>query len=681
MPLEPDNQIDKLLKAYAKKRRDRMGAPLDVPPATRKLLQDEVARTFPRRSSAAESWLASLKMFWPRVAFATSILLVLGVGSWSLLKSNREATPMKMSKLERNGEPKARSLESLSTVKSEESLGEAEKKTPINRERAPGDVELGVNQSTREFKTLREEILQPAPSQNHPALDSRDAKDQASVLKREDVAVKEAGQSRMMMRRYGLDQGGTVKPGETPAPVQTAAVTPQQPQPILQRGAEPTLQLKDKAETEDLAKLSVQDPTKRKADSILGDQLSLAPSSAPAPLEAGKKIDIAKRNISPAAGESGFGVGGIAGGAQRALAAAGGARDGDFKDGRALTEAFYFSTSNLRLAETTNSSAAIDLLSPLYSNGSFVLSDLALNRFRNTNQVATTWDAGNERPGLAFERFGEAEVLQRGRAPDSSVLDSASRTAGLAAAAKPDEISQRVLMTNQIALATIPMGNAAKQTSLEYRNEKALAEKSAPQLRSKSSGKSEENQVARSLRSPSPESILASFELTQTGDRIRITETDGSIYEGRLLAIGAEREVRAKIASQNEQTLDAYGRSEVSGPAGGVPFQASGTNRSLNQVVVINGTLTGNPLVLGLNERAPPATSTPRLSAIPPPAAPASAANVSVNGVSTTAGVDGAGKNTTSPANGNAAPWSRMQGKARVGATNEILINAVRVNP
>jgi hypothetical protein len=43
--------------------------------------------------------------------------------------------------------------------------------------------------------------------------------------------------------------------------------------------------------------------------------------------------------------------------------------------------------------------------------------------------------------------------------------------------------------------------------------------------------------------------------------------------------------------------------------------------------------------------------------------------------------VDGAFKNTMSPADGNAAPWARMQGKARIGATNEMLINAVRVNP
>src|ERR1041384_5435214 len=152
MPLEPDNNIDELLQAYAKKRREQMRAPLEVHPATRNLLQAEVARTFPRKSSAAESWLESLKMFWPRVAFALSILLVLGVGSWSLLQSNREATPMKMSKLEKNAEPKSRLLESLSVRTANEPSAPEEK-----------TVELGLNQPLREVKAVSDEARQFAP--------------------------------------------------------------------------------------------------------------------------------------------------------------------------------------------------------------------------------------------------------------------------------------------------------------------------------------------------------------------------------------------------------------------------------------------------------------------------------------------------------------------------------------
>src|SRR5260221_6530253 len=142
MPPEPDNQIDELLQAYAKKRREQMGAPPDLHPATRKLLQGEVARTFPKKPSAAESWFSFLKIFWPRIAFATSVLLVLGFGSWSLMKSNRETfaerPTMKLSKLEPGVEEKLRAPDDASAPALNRPVAEAEKK-----------VELGLNQTTR----------------------------------------------------------------------------------------------------------------------------------------------------------------------------------------------------------------------------------------------------------------------------------------------------------------------------------------------------------------------------------------------------------------------------------------------------------------------------------------------------------------------------------------------------
>lgn len=45
--MEPERKIEKLLRAFAKKRRDAAGAPLDLHPATRRLLQGEVARRAP----------------------------------------------------------------------------------------------------------------------------------------------------------------------------------------------------------------------------------------------------------------------------------------------------------------------------------------------------------------------------------------------------------------------------------------------------------------------------------------------------------------------------------------------------------------------------------------------------------------------------------------------------------
>ena len=46
--MEPERKIEKLLRAYAKKRRAQAGDPLKLHPATRRLLQDEIARNAPQ---------------------------------------------------------------------------------------------------------------------------------------------------------------------------------------------------------------------------------------------------------------------------------------------------------------------------------------------------------------------------------------------------------------------------------------------------------------------------------------------------------------------------------------------------------------------------------------------------------------------------------------------------------
>jgi len=46
--MEPERNIEKLLRAYAKKRRAQAGDPLELHPATRRLLQGEITRTAPK---------------------------------------------------------------------------------------------------------------------------------------------------------------------------------------------------------------------------------------------------------------------------------------------------------------------------------------------------------------------------------------------------------------------------------------------------------------------------------------------------------------------------------------------------------------------------------------------------------------------------------------------------------
>ena len=86
MPEQPDKSIEEQIKAWAEKRRAETGAPFELHPATRRLLQDEVRRTYPKNSvepaSQSRGWL---RLIWPRVAVTSSLCLVLGVGVGILL--------------------------------------------------------------------------------------------------------------------------------------------------------------------------------------------------------------------------------------------------------------------------------------------------------------------------------------------------------------------------------------------------------------------------------------------------------------------------------------------------------------------------------------------------------------------------------------------------------------------
>src|SRR5437899_11089473 len=71
MPAEPDNsKIDELLKAYAKKRREEMGTPIELHPAVRKMLQGEVAKQHPAPPSERKSIFSVFVEFSPRFAIA-----------------------------------------------------------------------------------------------------------------------------------------------------------------------------------------------------------------------------------------------------------------------------------------------------------------------------------------------------------------------------------------------------------------------------------------------------------------------------------------------------------------------------------------------------------------------------------------------------------------------------------
>jgi hypothetical protein len=99
--MNDDRPIEKLLRRYAKKRRDEAGPPVEMHPATRRLLQGEVASQFKRQDSKGKKpglreeghrlfGFAFLTHYFPRLAWAVPMFALVGVGLWLLL--DRPAT-------------------------------------------------------------------------------------------------------------------------------------------------------------------------------------------------------------------------------------------------------------------------------------------------------------------------------------------------------------------------------------------------------------------------------------------------------------------------------------------------------------------------------------------------------------------------------------------------------------
>jgi hypothetical protein len=85
MANEPERPIEKLLRAAASKRRDDAGAPLELHPATRRLLQGEAARKFAAAHRASRSFFQGVAQLWPRFAWGVGMLAALTVIVWLLV--------------------------------------------------------------------------------------------------------------------------------------------------------------------------------------------------------------------------------------------------------------------------------------------------------------------------------------------------------------------------------------------------------------------------------------------------------------------------------------------------------------------------------------------------------------------------------------------------------------------
>lgn len=98
MPTEPERDIEKTLRAYAKKRQEQHGAPAELHPATRRSLQGEVARLRGGKTPEKPSFWAQLfGPSWPRAIASVAALVVMAAVAAALMlpalsKSKRAST-------------------------------------------------------------------------------------------------------------------------------------------------------------------------------------------------------------------------------------------------------------------------------------------------------------------------------------------------------------------------------------------------------------------------------------------------------------------------------------------------------------------------------------------------------------------------------------------------------------
>ncbi len=95
MATEPENtKMEELLKSYADKRRKEAG-PMELHPATRRMLQSEAASLRGNAKVSAQGWWQVLLQFWPRMAVTAGIVLVLG---GTLYMANKDRPSREMAK-------------------------------------------------------------------------------------------------------------------------------------------------------------------------------------------------------------------------------------------------------------------------------------------------------------------------------------------------------------------------------------------------------------------------------------------------------------------------------------------------------------------------------------------------------------------------------------------------------
>ena len=218
--MNDERPIEKLLRRYAKKRRDETSPPPELHPATRQLLQGEVARQFPQaRPARRAGFWALLQARW---IYAAACVAVVGVGAVLLLPSLRDekgASPLA-------GQEAEMSLAKATTSSDEKLQDEALKKLPADK------MEVAVNTPAP--------VMAPAASQDVVTLAAAPRAEPAPQLSFDDRATRRFAETPAAERTSNsqpADQFKSAREVRAVAPTQAEAdrlskAQPEQPAPL-----------------------------------------------------------------------------------------------------------------------------------------------------------------------------------------------------------------------------------------------------------------------------------------------------------------------------------------------------------------------------------------------------------------------------------------------------------------
>lgn len=217
--MEPEPNIEEQLKACARLRREEAGAPFELHPATRRLLQGEVARTYGQAAAAPSPRPRSLAALWLRLALGAGACAVLAL---VLIQSQPRRAP--------SATQLALSREAVPAAPAAAPSADAAKPAEFGAMKAP-------DQSGEANRLAELPKLAVAPAQTAPSTDGVE-RSLAEGLKKDTLRAEPlrrmelADEAARMRPAEAQPQSRAAVLAETPAPPKTMTeLAPQSPRP------------------------------------------------------------------------------------------------------------------------------------------------------------------------------------------------------------------------------------------------------------------------------------------------------------------------------------------------------------------------------------------------------------------------------------------------------------------